>query len=72
MSVAQHRTDASVLAEIPVPYQMAGHSSRNAMRFAYWRPSVTGLDLSIPFCVVPLAGVLLLYGVGARPPPDGV
>jgi hypothetical protein len=35
-------------------------------------PSVTGLERSIPFCVVPFAGVLLLYGVGARPPPDGV
>ncbi len=28
--------------------------------------SVTGLDQSIPFCVVPLAGVWLRYGVGAR------
>src|SRR5262249_15195149 len=38
------------------------------------RASVTGLGLSIPFstCEHPFAGVVLLYGVGARPPPDGV
>ena len=31
-----------------------------------------GPQLVNPFCVVPIAGVLLLSGVGARPPPDGV
>ena len=35
-------------------------------------PSVTGPPLSIPFECDPVAGVLLLSGVGARPPPDGV
>jgi hypothetical protein len=35
-------------------------------------PSVTGLCWSIPLSHDPAAGVLLLSGVGARPPPDGV
>lgn len=34
--------------------------------------SVTGLDESIPLLRRPAAGVLLLYGVVAWPPPDGV
>ena len=34
--------------------------------------SVTGRRLSIPLLRYPIAGHLLLYGVGARPPPDGV
>jgi hypothetical protein len=37
--------------------------------------SVTGLGLSIPhfpFGKDPFAGVVLLSGVGAKPPPDGV
>jgi hypothetical protein len=33
--------------------------------------SVTGLSVSIPF-FEPVAGVLLLSGVGAWPPPNGV
>ena len=36
------------------------------------RASVTGLDESIPFLRYPLAGDVLLYGIGARPSPDGV
>src|SRR5579863_1901963 len=36
------------------------------------RASETGLDESIPFFRHPLAGDLLLYGIGARPSPDGV
>jgi len=36
------------------------------------RASVTGLDESIPFLRYPLAGDLLLYGIGARPSPYGV
>jgi predicted PurR-regulated permease PerM len=31
-----------------------------------------GPRLVNPFCVVVFAGVSLLYGVGTRPPPDGV
>jgi hypothetical protein len=34
--------------------------------------SVTGPCWSIPLSHNPVAGVLLLSGVGARPPPDGV
>jgi hypothetical protein len=34
--------------------------------------SVTGPPVSIPFERNPVAGALLLSGVGARPPPDGV
>jgi hypothetical protein len=34
--------------------------------------SVTGRRLSIPLLRYPIAEHLLLYGVGARPPPDGV
>ena len=34
--------------------------------------SVTGRQLSIPLLRYPIAGHLLLYGVGARPPPDGI
>jgi hypothetical protein len=34
--------------------------------------SVTGLGSSIPLSHDPVAGVLLLSGVGAWPPPDGV
>jgi hypothetical protein len=36
------------------------------------RASVTGLDESIPFLRYPLAGYVLLYGIGAWPSPDGV
>jgi hypothetical protein len=36
------------------------------------RSSVTGRQLSIPLLRYPIAEHLLLYGVGARPPPDGV
>lgn len=36
------------------------------------RSSVTGRRLSIPLLRYPIAEHLLLYGVGARPPPDGV
>jgi hypothetical protein len=35
-------------------------------------PSVTGRWLSTPMSTDPAAGVLLLSGVGAGPPPDGV
>jgi hypothetical protein len=35
------------------------------------RASVTGLEKSIPFAY-PLAGNMLLYGIGAWPSPDGV
>ena len=35
-------------------------------------PSVTGRWLSTPMSADPAAGVLLLSGVGAGPPPDGV
>ena len=37
--------------------------------------SVTGLELSTSFSALaknPFAGVVLLSGVGAKPPPDGV
>jgi len=34
--------------------------------------SVTGPCWSIPLSHNPVAGVLLLSGVGARPPPNGV
>ena len=37
-----------------------------------WKASVTGRRLSIPLLRYPIAEHLLLYGVGARPPPDGV
>ena len=40
----------------------------------FWKEgaSVTGRRLSIPLLRYPIAEHLLLYGVGARPPPDGV
>jgi hypothetical protein len=34
--------------------------------------SVTGRRLSIPLLRYPIAEHLLLYGVGGKPPPDGV
>ena len=42
--------------------------SSNGLR----RTSVTGRQLSIPLLRYPIAGHLLLYGVGVRPPPEGV
>jgi hypothetical protein len=44
-------------------------SAVGTFRFAH--PSVTGLDWSIPFALS-TRRFSLLYGVGARPPPDGV
>ena len=49
-----------------------GRSRQLSWRLPFARPSVTGLSQSIPFLRYPVAGVVLLYGVGARPPPDGV
>jgi hypothetical protein len=58
----------SVMRILSVPAEMCA----GTMLRIFARPSVTGLAQSIPFLRHPLAGVLLLYGVGARPPPDGV
>src|SRR5271167_2352505 len=46
--------------------------TRRPSPFSRMRSSVTGLRLSIPFCAVSTAGVLLLYGVSAGLPPYGV
>src|SRR5215510_9755013 len=44
---------------------------RDGFRIRSTHPSVTGLEWSIPLRC-PIAGYLLLSGVGAWPPPDGV
>src|SRR5579863_10591719 len=51
---------------------ISGTNARHPHIAVLMRASVTGLDESIPFFRHPLAGDLLLYGIGARPSPDGV
>ena len=51
-------------------YKSAADESENGVEKE--GPSVTGRRLSIPLLRYPIAEHLLLYGVGARPPPDGV
>jgi CRISPR-associated protein Csb1 len=50
---------------VPIPHVVVDFSKAKLA-------SVTGRRLSIPLLRYPIAEHLLLYGVGARPPPDGV
>jgi hypothetical protein len=65
MNVVGAAFEIAVIASI-------GSQSIPDFAFCFIRASVTGLDESIPFLRYPLAGDVLLYGIGARPSPDGV